>query len=122
MKNESLNVYNEPLKICGNDPITGAYRDGCCNTGNNDIGTHTVCAIVDNSFLNFSKSMGNDLTKDNPLYNFKGLKEGDKWCLCVSRWIEAYKENVAPPIILESTHIKTLEYISIDILEKFNIK
>ena len=122
MKNESLNVYNEPLKICGTDPITGAYRDGCCNTGNNDIGTHTVCAIVDNSFLNFSKSMGNDLTKDNPLYNFKGLKEGDKWCLCVSRWIEAYKENVAPPIILESTHIKTLEYISIDILEKFNIK
>ena len=122
MKNESLNVYNEALKICGNDPITGAYRDGCCNTGNNDIGTHTVCAIVDNSFLNFSKSMGNDLTKDNPLYNFKGLKEGDKWCLCVSRWIEAYKENVAPPIILESTHIKTLEYISIDILEKFNIK
>ena len=122
MKNESLNVYNEPLKICGNDPITGAYRDGCCNTGNNYIGTHTVCAIVNNSFLNFSKSMGNDLTKDNPLYNFKGLKEGDKWCLCVSRWIEAYKENVAPPIILESTHIKTLEYISIDILEKFNIK
>tara|TARA_B100000579_G_scaffold34995_2_gene24447 strand:- start:3157 stop:3531 length:375 start_codon:yes stop_codon:yes gene_type:complete len=122
LKNESLNVYNEPLKICGTDPITGAYRDGCCNTGNNDIGTHTVCAIVNNSFLNFSKSMGNDLTKDNPLYNFKGLKEGDKWCLCVSRWIEAYKENVAPPIILESTHIKTLEYISIDILEKFNIK
>ncbi len=122
MKNESLNVYNEPLKICGTDPITGAYRDGCCNTGNNDIGTHTVCAIVNNSFLNFSKSMGNDLTKDNPLYNFKGLKEDDRWCLCVSRWIEAYKENVAPPIILESTHIKTLEYISIDILEKFNIK
>ena len=122
MKNESLNVYNEPLKICGTDPITGAYRDGCCNTGNNDIGTHTVCAIVNNSFLNFSKSMGNDLMKDNPLYNFKGLKEDDRWCLCVSRWIEAYKENVAPPIILESTHIKTLEYISIDILEKFNIK
>ena len=122
MINNSLNVYKKPLKICGKNPLTGAYRDGCCNTGIDDIGTHTVCAVVTNSFLNFSKSMGNDLTKDNPLYNFKGLKEGDMWCLCVSRWIEAYKENVAPPIILESTHIKTLEYISIEILEKFDFK
>ena len=122
MINNSLNVYKKPLKICGTNPLTGAYRDGCCNTGIDDIGTHTVCAVVTNSFLNFSKSMGNDLTKDNPLYNFKGLKEGDMWCLCVSRWIEAYKENVAPPIILESTHIKTLEYISIEILEKFDFK
>ena len=105
MINNSLNVYKKPLKICGTNPLTGAYRDGCCNTGIDDIGTHTVCAVVTNSFLNFSKSMGNDLTKDNPLYNFKGLKEGDKWCLCVSRWIEAYKENVAPPVILESTPI-----------------
>ena len=122
MINNSLNVYMKPLKICGTNPLTGAYRDGCCNTGIDDIGTHTVCAVVTNSFLNFSKSMGNDLTKDNPLYNLKGLKEGDKWCLCVSRWIEAYKENVAPPVILESTHIKTLEYISIEILEKFDFK
>ena len=122
MTSDSLNVYNKPLVICGTNPITGAFRDGCCNTGINDIGTHTVCAVVTDSFLQFSKSKGNDLTKDNPTYNFKGLKEGDKWCLCVSRWIEAYKENVAPPIILESTHIKTLEYISIEVLEKFNIK
>ena len=109
MINESLNVYNKPLEICGTNPITGVFRDGCCNTGINDIGTHTVCAIVTNSFLQFSKSKGNDLTKDNPIYNFKGLKEGDKWCLCVSRWIEAYRADVAPPIILESSHIKTLE-------------
>ena len=122
MTSDSLNVYNKPLIICGTNPITGVFRDGCCNTGINDIGTHTVCAVVTDSFLQFSKSKGNDLTKDNPTYNFKGLKEGDKWCLCVSRWIEAYKENVAPPIILESTHIKTLEYISIEVLEKFNIK
>ena len=122
MTSDSLNVYNKPLVICGTNPITGAFRDGCCNTGINDIGTHTVCAVVTDSFLQFSKSKGNDLTKDNPTYNFKGLKEGDKWCLCISRWIEAYKENVAPPIILESTHIKTLEYISIEVLEKFNIK
>ena len=122
MINDSLNVYKKPLVICGTNPITGAYRDGCCNTGVNDVGTHTVCAVVSNRFLEFSKSKGNDLTKDNPTYNFKGLKEGDKWCLCVSRWIEAYRENVAPPIILESTHIKTLEYISIEVLEEFNIK
>tara|TARA_B100002019_G_scaffold107767_1_gene92611 strand:- start:160 stop:531 length:372 start_codon:yes stop_codon:yes gene_type:complete len=122
MTSDSLNVYNKPLIICGTNPITGVFRDGCCNTGINDIGTHTVCAVVTDSFLQFSKSKGNDLTKDNPTYNFKGLKEGDKWCLCISRWIEAYKENVAPPIILESTHIKTLEYISIEVLEKFNIK
>ena len=120
MINESLNVYNKPLEICGTNPITGVYRDGCCNTGINDVGTHTVCAIVTDSFLQFSKSKGHDLTKDNPIYNFNGLKEGDKWCLCVSRWIEAYRADVAPPIILESSHIKTLEYISIEILEKFN--
>ena len=122
MINNSLNVYNKPLEICGVDPVTGVYRDGCCNTGINDFGTHTVCAVVTNSFLNFSKSMGNDLTKDNPIYNFKGLKDGNKWCLCVSRWIEAYEQNVAPPIILESTNIKTLEFVSIEILEKFAIK
>ena len=79
MISDSLNVYNKPLVICGTNPITGAVRDGCCNTVINDIGTHTVCAVVTDLFLEFSKSKGNDLTKDNPLYNFKGLKEGDKW-------------------------------------------
>ena len=119
--NESLNVYKEPLKTCGKNPITGAFRDGCCNTGDNDFGSHTVCAIVDDSFLNFSKERGNDLISDNPLYGFKGLKSGDKWCLCISRWIEAYRHGVAPPIILEATHIKTLEYISLNVLEKYDI-
>jgi len=118
--NNSINVFNEPLMICGTNPMTGAYRDGCCNTNFNDKGTHTVCAIVTNEFLEYSKSMGNDLTMDYPAYGFKGLVEGDKWCLCVSRWIEAYQANVAPPIILKSTHIKTLEYISLDELMKFD--
>ena len=118
MISDSLNVYNKPLVICGTNPITGAYRDGCCNTGVNDVGTHTVCAIVTKTFLEFSKSKGNDLTKDNPIYNFKGLKEGDKWCLCVSRWIEAEKANKAPKLILEATHEKTLEYTSLDVLVK----
>lgn len=116
---KALNVFNEPLIICGTDPMTGVYRDGCCNTGANDRGTHTVCAVVTNEFLQFSKSKGNDLTKDYPPTNFKGLVEGDKWCLCVSRWIEAYQANVAPPLILKATHIKTLEYISLEALIKF---
>ena len=106
--NEALNVFNEPLMICGTSPMTGAYRDGCCNTGVNDRGTHTVCAVVTDAFLQFSKSRGNDLTMDYPPSNFKGLVDGDKWCLCVSRWIEAYQAGVAPPIILKATHIKTL--------------
>ena len=115
----ALNVFNEPLILCGTDPMTGVYRDGCCNTGANDRGTHTVCAVVTNEFLEFSKVRGNDLTKDYPPTNFKGLVEGDKWCLCVSRWIEAYQANVAPPIILKATHIKTLEYISLEALIKY---
>ena len=119
MKEESLNVYDKPLEICGLDPITGAFRDGCCDTGPGDIGTHTVCAVVDNKFLEFSKSRGNDLTIDYPEYNFKGLKDGDRWCLCASRWVEAYEVGLAPKVILESTHKKTLEFISIQILEKF---
>ena len=122
MKDKSLNVYGKPLQICGNDPITGAFRDGCCNTGPGDIGTHTVCAIVSDEFLKFSKSRGNDLTIDYPEYNFKGLKDGDRWCLCASRWVEAYEVGLAPPVILESTHIKTLKFVSIQILEKFKFE
>ena len=108
---KSLNVFGNELSVCGTDPVTGFYRDGCCNTGSNDSGTHTVCAIVDERFLNYSKSMGNDLTKDMPEYNFKGLKAGDKWCLCVSRWVEAYRNGCAPKIILEATHFNTLQYV-----------
>ena len=119
MKEKSLNVYGKPLHICGNEPKTGAFRDGCCNTGPGDIGTHTVCAIVSDEFLEFSKSRGNDLTRDYPEYNFKGLKDGDKWCLCASRWVEAYEVGLAPKIILEATHIKTLDFISLQILENY---
>ena len=117
MKEESLNVYDKPLEICGLNPITGAFRNGCCDTGPGDIGTHTVCAIVDSKFLEFSKSRGNELTIDYPEYNFKGLKDGDRWCLCASRWVEAYEVGLAPKVVLESTHKKTLEFISIQILE-----
>ena len=114
-----LNLYNKKLETCSTNPLTGAYRNGCCETGPNDIGTHTVCAIMSDEFLEFSKEMGNDLTIDYPRYNFKGLKPGDKWCLCVSRWIEAHKAGYAPRIILEATNLKTLDYVSFETLLEY---
>tara|TARA_B100000513_G_scaffold24882_1_gene9590 strand:+ start:457 stop:816 length:360 start_codon:yes stop_codon:yes gene_type:complete len=114
-----LNLFGKKLEACSTNPLTGAYRNGCCETGPNDIGTHTVCAIVTDEFLEFSKKMGNDLTKDYPQYNFKGLKDGDKWCLCVSRWIEAHNAGCAPKIILEATNLKTLNYVSFETLLEY---
>jgi len=114
MNMENLNVFGKKIELCSTNPMTGFYRNGCCETGPNDYGTHTVCAIVTDEFLRFSKERGNDLSTENPEYNFKGLKNGDKWCLCVSRWIEAHEAGCAPKIILESTNIKTLEYITFE--------
>ena len=114
MNVESLNVFGKKIELCSTNPMTGFYRNGCCETGPNDYGTHTVCAIVTDEFLRFSKERGNDLSTENPEYNFKGLKNGDKWCLCVSRWIEAHEAGCAPKVILESTNIKTLEYITFE--------
>ena len=119
---DSINVFGDRLMVCGTDPMTGVYRDGCCNTGMNDRGTHTVCAVVTDEFLQFSKSRGNDLTQDYPPANFKGLVAGDKWCLCVSRWVEAYQAGVAPPVILEATHMKTLDYVSLEVLINFKFQ
>jgi len=119
---DSINVFGERLVVCGTDPMTGVYRDGCCNTGMNDRGTHTVCAVVTDEFLQFSKSRGNDLTQDYPPANFKGLVAGDKWCLCVSRWVEAYQAGMAPPVILEATHMKTLDYVSLEVLINFKFQ
>ena len=113
------NVFGEKLHICCTSPMTGYFRDGSCRTIDEDIGTHTVCAIVTDEFLEFSKKMGNDLTIDYPQYNFKGLKEGDKWCLCVSRWIEAHKAGCAPKVILEATNLKTLDYVSFETLLEY---
>ena len=112
-KQGQLNVFGNDLELCCLKPLTGVYRDGFCNTGNNDIGTHTVCAIVTDEFLLFSKKTGNDLTKDIPIYNFKGLKAGDKWCLCALRWVEAYNNGCAPKLLLESTNIRTLDFVSL---------
>ena len=116
------NVFGEPLQICCTKPMTGYFRDGLCRTISEDTGTHTVCAIMTKDFLEFSLNMGNDLITPVPYYQFPGLKEGDKWCLCVTRWIEAEKEGKAPKLILEATHEKTLEYTSIDLLIKYAFK
>jgi uncharacterized protein (DUF2237 family) len=121
MEQMAKNVMGTPLVPCSLDPLTGYYRDGCCHTGDEDLGTHTVCALVTDEFLQFSLSKGNDLITPRPEYRFPGLKAGDKWCLCASRWVEAYKAGVAPPVILEATHEKTLQYVSLDVLIEYAV-
>lgn len=115
---EAKNVLGETLQSCCFEPRTGWFRDGFCNTDLNDRGVHVVCAVMTDDFLNFSASCGNDLKTPVPASRFPGLKAGDKWCLCVSRWKEAIKVGVAPPVVLESTHIKALETVSIEDLKK----
>ncbi|PRP84382.1 hypothetical protein PROFUN_08247 [Planoprotostelium fungivorum] len=125
MSGKAFNVFGRPLTKCGSNPVTGFYRDGFCNTGPNDFGTHTVAAVVSDAFLQFSKKRGNDLTAPHP--SFPGLKDGDRWCLCVSRWKEAYDarkeegEAVVPRLDLEATHQKTLETVDLDILKKYQL-
>jgi uncharacterized protein (DUF2237 family) len=114
---ESKNVLGQPLQQCGCNPMTGFYRDGFCETGARDIGSHTVCAVMTDEFLSFTKSRGNDLSTPAPHFNFPGLKSGDRWCLCVSRWKEACDAGVAPPVILEATHEGALRVASIDELQ-----
>lgn len=110
------NVLGTALTACCHQPKTGFYRDGFCRTGPQDISRHTVCAIMTAEFLSYSKTQGNDLTTPIPLYQFPGLKPGDKWCLCASRWKQAAQAGVAPPILLEATHEKTLEIVNFDLL------
>jgi uncharacterized protein (DUF2237 family) len=114
-----LNVLNKPLQICCTNPMTGYFRDGFCKTREDDYGTHTVCAIVTKEFLEYSASKGNNLITPIPQWTFPGLKAGDKWCLCISRWLEAEKAGKAPFIILEATHIKSLEFTSLNLLKKY---
>lgn len=112
----SLNVFGEPLIACSLQPVTGFFRDGCCNTSGEDQGVHTVCAVMTDAFLKFSYLRGNDLVTPRPQYHFPGLKAGDHWCLCASRWLEAWRNDAAPRIVLEATHIKTLDLVPLEIL------
>ncbi|MEM6599189.1 MAG: DUF2237 domain-containing protein [Cyanobacteria bacterium P01_C01_bin.69] len=112
------NVLGGVLKTCSTSPMTGFYRDGCCHTGAGDVGVHVVCAQLTKEFLSYTKAQGNDLSTPRPMYNFPGLKPGDRWCLCASRWKEAYDDGVAPPVVLAATHEAALKVVTLEILQQ----
>jgi uncharacterized protein (DUF2237 family) len=116
-----LNVLGEPLEECGTDPVTGFYRDGCCTSGPEDLGSHTVCAVMTAEFLLFSKARGNDLSTPRPEFGFAGLKPGDRWCLCAARWLEAFKAGRAPLVVLTATHERALEICDLAALKRHAI-
>jgi uncharacterized protein (DUF2237 family) len=114
MNQDALNVLGKPLVPCSYDPLTGYFRDGCCNTDEQDQGSHVICAKMTQAFLDFSLAQGNDLMTPQPAYRFKGLKAGDRWCLCALRWKQAFDAGVAPEAVLESTHIRALDYVTLE--------
>ncbi|MGI8625645.1 MAG: DUF2237 family protein [Geodermatophilaceae bacterium] len=116
---ESRNVLGGKLEPCSAEPVTGFYRDGCCNTGLGDVGSHTVCAVLSEEFLAHQKSVGNDLSSPRLEYGFAGLNPGDRWCVCASRWRQAYEAGAASPVILAATHVRALELIPLEALREF---
>ena len=117
----SYNVLGTELSTCSTDPLTGWMRDGCCNTDRNDRGLHTVCCLLTMEFLEFARSKGNDLITPAPQFNFPGLKEGEKWCVCAQTWQDAFDAGVACPVDLEATHEETLQIVSLDDLQSKSI-
>lgn len=115
----SINVYGEKLESCSLDPVTGFFRNGCCDTGTMDQGSHTVCAIMTAEFLALSKYLGNDLSTPRPEFNFAGLKPGDQWCLCAARFLQAHDEGAAPKVNLAATHQAALQIVSLEVLELY---
>ncbi len=118
----AINVLGGALLPCSAEPLTGFYRDGCCNTGREDMGLHTVCAVMTQEFLAYSRAQGNDLSTPMPQYGFPGLQPGDRWCLCAARWKEAYDAGRAPQVVLEATHAATLQIVPLDALRKHAAK
>lgn len=116
---ESVNVLNGPLEMCGLDPVTGFFRDGHCNTCDADQGSHTVCAVMTAEFLAYSKYVGNDLSTPRPEFRFPGLKPGDSWCLCAGRFMQAHEEGCAPQVNLAATHKRALEVVPLEVLEQY---
>ncbi len=114
----AANVLGTELVPCSYDPLTGYFRDGCCNTREDDSGTHVVCARVTTEFLAFSKARGNDLSTPRPEHRFRGLQPGDRWCLCALRWLEACEAGLAPPVVLEATHERALAVVSLQMLKR----
>lgn len=115
---EAKNVLGDALDSCCESPMTGYYRDGCCNTGSEDLGAHVVCAEVTAEFLDFSQRTGNDLSTPVPWMGFPGLAPGDRWCVCAARWREALEAGLAPPVVLSATHERALEFVSLDDLKR----
>ena len=112
-----VNVVGGELLSCSTEPMTGFYREGCCSTGPEDVGSHTVCVLLTADFLDFSQAAGNDLSTPRPEWGFDGLQPGDRWCLCASRWQEAYDAGMAPAVVLEATHARTLEWCTLSALQ-----
>lgn len=120
-RHPAKNVFGEPLGACSNSPLTGFFRDGCCNTSAQDYGSHTVCAVMTDEFLAFSKAAGNDLSTPMPEYDFPGLKAGDRWCLCAARWQQAFEAGMAPRVVLSATHERALEIVALQDLKRHAI-
>ena len=121
MTKDAKNVLGGKLEVCCTSPMTGFYRNGCCETGPQDTGRHVVCAQVTEQFLAYTKSQGNYLSTPVPMYDFPGLKRGDKWCLCASRWQEAWEDGVAPPVVLSATHEAALKYVPLEVLQEYSV-
>ncbi len=115
------NVFGEPLQTCSDSPMTGFFRDGCCNTGPQDFGSHTVCAVMTADFLEFSKKAGNDLSTPVSEYDFPGLRPGDRWCLCAARWQQAFEAGMAPKVVLSATNERALDIVALKDLKRFAI-
>lgn len=121
MKEASVNVLGGPLEECSQRPLTGFFRNGCCDTGPMDRGLHTVCALMTEEFLALSKYLGNDLSTPRPEYAFPGLKAGDQWCLCAARFLQAHEEGAAPKVRLRATHIRTLDIVPLSVLKDYAV-
>jgi uncharacterized protein (DUF2237 family) len=115
-RDPDVNVVGGALLPCSTEPLTGFFRTGCCSTGSEDLGSHTVCAVMTEEFLAFSRAAGNDLSTPMPAFGFPGLEPGDRWCVCASRWLEAHEAGVAPPVVLGATHVCALEVVPIEAL------
>ena len=120
-RGSQFNVLGGPLLTCSDRPLTGFFRDGCCNTSEEDLGSHTVCVVLTAEFLEFSKARGNDLSTPRPEFDFPGLKPGQRWCLCAARWVEAYKAGNAPRVVLNSTNQAALELVPLQALKQFAV-
>ncbi|MCW2495191.1 DUF2237 domain-containing protein [Jatrophihabitans sp.] len=115
------NVLGEELQPCGSEPLTGFYRDGCCNTAPEDLGSHTVCAVATVEFLEHQRRVGNDLSTPLPMYQFPGLQPGDRWCVVAARFLQAHQDGVAPPVVLAATHERAMDVVPLEVLRRYAV-